>query len=228
MWEMILWCLLYQWFYFLVSPSPCHHSCSLHSFDYSQWESGRQEDVWEVFYLPVSFLPFRTSKAPKIECALGGLACSCHSWDPFSSPEAFLPSPLTPSWSLGPEWLPLPWPSASTFFDLFTWYWNHSTLCRFHGFFVDPWTAAHQTPLPSRLLCLWNSPGENTGVVCYFLLQGFFLIQGSNPRLLNLLHWQMDSLPLCSIAICLQTPWVFLDNQTLRACTMSYAGWHLY
>ena len=24
---------------------------------------------------------------------------------------------------------------------------------------------------PSRLLCPWNSPGKNTGVYCYFLLQ---------------------------------------------------------
>ena len=36
-------------------------------------------------------------------------------------------------------------------------------------------------------------PGKNTGVGCYFLLQGIFLTQGSN---LSLLHWQVDSLPL--------------------------------
>jgi len=29
-----------------------------------------------------------------------------------------------------------------------------------------------------------------------FLLQGIFLTQGSNPHLLSLLHWQVDSLPL--------------------------------
>ena len=40
-----------------------------------------------------------------------------------------------------------------------------------------------------RLLCLWNSPGKNTGVGCHFLLQGFFPSQG-----LNLLHWQGNSL----------------------------------
>ena len=34
---------------------------------------------------------------------------------------------------------------------------------------------------------------KNTGVGCRSLLQGFFLDQGSNPRLL---HWQADSLPL--------------------------------
>lgn len=132
MWEMILWCLLYQQSS-SVSPSPCHLSCSLHSLDYSRWESERQEGVWEVFFffffnLPVSFLPFRTSKAPKIECALGGLAYSCHSWDPFSSPEAFLTSPLHPPDHSSQNGGPLPLPSDSTFFGLFTWSWHHSAL----------------------------------------------------------------------------------------------------
>ena len=47
-----------------------------------------------------------------------------------------------------------------------------------------------------RLLCLWDSPGKNTGVGCHALLQGIFPTQGSNPRLLHLLHWQAGSLPL--------------------------------
>ena len=34
---------------------------------------------------------------------------------------------------------------------------------------------------PARLLCLWNSPGQNTGVGSCFLLQGIFPTQGSNP-----------------------------------------------
>ena len=38
---------------------------------------------------------------------------------------------------------------------------------------------------PTRLLCPWSSPGKNTGVDCHFLLQGNFLTQGSNPRLLH-------------------------------------------
>ena len=33
---------------------------------------------------------------------------------------------------------------------------------------------------------------QNTGVGCYFILQGIFPTQGLNPRLL---HWQADSLP---------------------------------
>ena len=51
----------------------------------------------------------------------------------------------------------------------------------------------------SRLLCLWDSPGKNTGVGCYFLLQGIFPTQGSNPHLLHLLRWHLDSLPLCHV-----------------------------
>ena len=48
----------------------------------------------------------------------------------------------------------------------------------------------------SSLLCPWNFPGKNTGVGCYFLLQGIFPAQGLNLSLLCLPHWQADSLPL--------------------------------
>ena len=37
---------------------------------------------------------------------------------------------------------------------------------------------------PTRLLCPWDFPGKDTGVLCYFLLQGIFLTQGSNLGLL--------------------------------------------
>ena len=36
---------------------------------------------------------------------------------------------------------------------------------------------------PTRLLCPWDSPGKNTGMGCYALLQGIFPTQGSNPGL---------------------------------------------
>ena len=49
--------------------------------------------------------------------------------------------------------------------------------------FVTLWTVQ-----PVRLLCPWDSPGEDTEVGCHALLQGVFLTQGSNLRLLNLLH----------------------------------------
>ena len=48
---------------------------------------------------------------------------------------------------------------------------------------------------PHRPLCPQDSPDKNTGVGCPALLQGIFLTQGSNPRLLIVLHWQAGSLP---------------------------------
>ena len=56
--------------------------------------------------------------------------------------------------------------------------------------FVTLWTVAHQA------LCPWDSPGKNTGVGCHALLQRIFPIQGSNPCLLCLLHWQTGALLL--------------------------------
>ena len=41
-----------------------------------------------------------------------------------------------------------------------------------------------------------DSPGKNTSVGFQDFIQGIFLIQGLNPHLLCLLHWQMGSLPL--------------------------------
>ena len=38
---------------------------------------------------------------------------------------------------------------------------------------------------PFRLLFPRDSPGKNTGVHCHFLLQGIFLIQGSNSGLVS-------------------------------------------
>ena len=38
---------------------------------------------------------------------------------------------------------------------------------------------------PTRLHCPRDSPGKNTGVGCYLLLQGIFLTQGSNLHLLH-------------------------------------------
>ena len=56
--------------------------------------------------------------------------------------------------------------------------------------FATPWTVAHRAPLSTEF------SGKNTGVGCHFLLQGIFLTQGSNLRLLHPLHWQVVSLPL--------------------------------
>ena len=38
---------------------------------------------------------------------------------------------------------------------------------------------------PTRLLCPWDSPGQNTGVGSHSLLQGIVLTQGSNTCLLH-------------------------------------------
>ena len=43
---------------------------------------------------------------------------------------------------------------------------------------------------------LGSSVHGDTGVGWHALLQGIFLTQGSNPRLLCLLHWQVGSSPL--------------------------------
>ena len=45
-------------------------------------------------------------------------------------------------------------------------------------------------------LCPWDFPGKSTGVSCHFLRPGIFQTQGLNMRLLHLLHWQANSLPL--------------------------------
>ena len=48
---------------------------------------------------------------------------------------------------------------------------------------------------PTRLLCPWDPPGQNTGGGCHALLQGIPLTHGLNLSLLRFLHWQADSLP---------------------------------
>ena len=49
---------------------------------------------------------------------------------------------------------------------------------------------------PLMLFSFWEFPGKNTEVGCHFLLQGIFLVQGSNLHLWHLLHLQADSSPL--------------------------------
>ena len=44
-------------------------------------------------------------------------------------------------------------------------------------------------------LCPWDSPGKGTGG-CRARLQGIFLTQALNLRLLCPLNWQVGSLPL--------------------------------
>ena len=65
----------------------------------------------------------------------------------------------------------------------------------------------------ARLLHPWSFPSKNTKVGCHFLFQGIFLTQGSNPRLLSLLHWQVDSWPLSHLG----SPMVFVWEPTKTA-----------
>ena len=54
--------------------------------------------------------------------------------------------------------------------------------------YAAPWTITLQAPLSVGF------PGENTGVGSHALLQGLCPTRGSNPGLLQLLHWQAGSL----------------------------------
>ena len=57
--------------------------------------------------------------------------------------------------------------------------------------FVNPLTIAHQAPLSMGFF------RQEYWCGLPFFLQGIFLTQGSSCRLLCLLHWPADSLPLC-------------------------------
>ena len=65
---------------------------------------------------------------------------------------------------------------------------------------------SHCSPRQLRpTLCeLWTTAGAG----CRFLLQGIFLIQGSNPHLLHLLYWQVDSVPRSHLRIL----WLTMGN----------------
>ena len=70
---------------------------------------------------------------------------------------------------------------------------------------ATPWVAC-------RLLSPWNSPGKNTGISCHFLLQGIFLTQGSNPRLLppGKFHLKATYLSLNPLALSLLLFWLLV------------------
>ena len=90
--------------------------------------------------------------------------------------------------------------------------------------FATPWAVVHQAPLSMGffqvIVLEW---------VCHFFLCGIFLIQGSNPRPLHLLHWQADSLPLNHLESQSQAqlsdcsahtpgkPWSFLNPSSMES-----------
>ena len=67
---------------------------------------------------------------------------------------------------------------------------------------------------PARLLCSWNFLDKNTGVGCYFLLQGIFPTQELNPYLLR---WHVGSLPLSHLRSLVfeKNKYISLTNVTL-------------
>ena len=65
---------------------------------------------------------------------------------------------------------------------------------------LTPWIVAHQASPVYQIF------QEKTGVGFHFLLQGIFATQGSNLNLLQLLHWQVDTLPLSHLGSPLNHP----------------------
>ena len=76
----------------------------------------------------------------------------------------------------------------------------------------------------------------STRVGCHLLLQGFLPTQRLSPCLLQLLHWQMDSLPLChlgSLSSCyfsgnfiISSPqnFFFLGAKNCSRCHLQFLG----
>ena len=68
------------------------------------------------------------------------------------------------------------------------------------------------TPQPTMLLCPQNSPSNNTGVGCHFLLQEIFPEQGSNPGLPHC-RWILYGLsPQESPVVCRFMPNTYYPN----------------
>ena len=80
--------------------------------------------------------------------------------------------------------------------------------CNHVRLFAILWTVACQAPLSMGF------SSKNTSVGCHFLLQGIFPTQGSNPCLLCLLHWQMDSLPLAPLG----KPLYKCESKSAQSC----------
>ena len=104
------------------------------------------------------------------------------------------------------------------FFNLILNLYMHMYMCCMH---VAVWLYSRQVMSnclrphglqPTRLLCPWDSPGKNAGVVCHFLLQRIFPIQGLNP---GLLHCRQVLYPLSYEAspVC-----IYLQNVDLAKC----------
>ena len=70
-------------------------------------------------------------------------------------------------------------------------------------------------------------PRQEDGVGCHFILQGIFPTQGSNPHLMLLIHWQVDSSQLSQlgspkgiIAMRISSYYLLSQTMTLVICIM--------
>ena len=75
--------------------------------------------------------------------------------------------------------------------------------------FLWPHGLVRQAPLSI------DSPGKNTGMGCYFFLQGYLPTQGLNPHLFPLLHWQTVSLPLSHLGSAITQFLTTLSNSAM-------------
>ena len=76
---------------------------------------------------------------------------------------------------------------------------------------------------PTRLLCPWGSPGNNTGVGCHFLLQGIVSDRGSNQ---SLLPWQADFIEWAPLLLWYVSCRPILGRATCWAPQHSLLGGH--
>ena len=79
---------------------------------------------------------------------------------------------------------------------------------------------------PARFLCLWDFSGKNPGVGCNFLIQGIFLIQGSNLGLLHcrqtLYHLNHQGIPFLLRVVSF---WNSTQSNGQRNATSALAIW---
>ena len=89
---------------------------------------------------------------------------------------------------------------------------------------VTLWTVAPQAPLSMGFSTqeYWSEL-KSTWVGCHALLQGIFLTKRSNPCLLYLLHWQVDSLPLAHINLNYMFQWLSSSRAVNSLRSPSYS-----
>ena len=77
----------------------------------------------------------------------------------------------------------------------------------------DPWRPYGLWP--ASILCLWDSPGKNTGVDCHYLLQGNFQTQGSSAFEQILQRLSYRKVKSLSCVQLFATPWTIAHQAPL-------------